>query len=107
MEKQAVPSKSPLKTFCTTFVFVNPISFQESFAKNSTATRTTMPKTLCIKFSARIVSSVLIKKYSVILAILQTRKITIQLIIGFANIDFFIFITPVSLFAELIILQAN
>ena len=72
---------------------IYPILPQESFITLIITAKTRIPKTLCKKFSAKTVSSVLIRKYSKTLAMQHTRKTNRQIPVAFKNRYLFIFDT--------------
>ena len=73
--KHIIPSNNPFVILLAKPVFTNPMSLHLLFVTRKRINKITIPKILCIKFSANTVSSVLIKKYSIILAMTQTINI--------------------------------
>jgi len=80
--KQTLPNKIPFPQFQAACSFTNPMSFHFIFEIERITNRRKIPNNLWIKFSARNDSSVLIKKYSMILAAAHIIKINQQAITG-------------------------
>ena len=85
--KTQAPNIRPFVMPDTVLPFANPILCQVLCREYRTTAEMMMPKTLCIKFSERIVSSVLMQKYSINLAAPPIIKMIAQLNTG----RFFIF----------------